>query len=135
MNDITEMGGCDPPKVGPEDKSTSKTNSDTNVRKKRLADNGHHGGGDHADGHHADGHHGHHDDRNPNGDFDDKKTPDEVENEWKFIHKYMSLNETLREMIGQTFDSFVLSCIFRGKDCLDETYANIYIFSSFWEIS
>ena len=53
-----------------------------------------------------------------------------VENEWTFVSEYMSLNKTLREMIGHSFDNFLMSCMFRGKDCLNQEYANLYIISN-----
>ena len=47
--------------------------------------------------------------------------PPAVEEEWIFVQLYMSLDKNLRKMIGHTFSSFIKSCIFRGKDCLNET--------------
>lgn len=60
--------------------------------------------------------------------FDNKARPEQVEAEWIFVHQFMSLNENLRKRIGHSFDSFVKSCIFRGKDCTDATYDKNYMF-------
>ena len=43
-----------------------------------------------------------------------------VANEWKFLENFMTLNEEERILIGHDFESFIKSCTFRGKNCLDE---------------
>ena len=47
--------------------------------------------------------------------------PADVALEWKFLQKFMSLNETLRQIIGHQFTDFVKECTFRGETCLNET--------------
>ena len=60
--------------------------------------------------------------------YDNQQPPEDVEKEWNFVQKYMSLNEDLRKRIGHSFESFIQSCLFRGVDCHNETYvANIDI--------
>ena len=44
-----------------------------------------------------------------------KATKDEAE----FVMQYMKLSETIRKMIGHSFESFLKMCTFRGLDCLD----------------
>ena len=46
-------------------------------------------------------------------------TPVYLESEYTFLAKFMTLNETMRRSIGHQFDSFIKSCTFRGKDCLN----------------
>ena len=50
----------------------------------------------------------------PTGD-----TPDYLETEYTFLKQYMSLNRSIRSHIGHEFTSFIKSCTFRGKDCLN----------------
>ena len=50
----------------------------------------------------------------PTGD-----TPSYLESEYDFLDPFMSLTETERRSIGHDFDSFIKSCTFRGKDCLN----------------
>ena len=47
------------------------------------------------------------------------ETPVYLESEYTFLAKFMTLNETMRRSIGHQFDSFIKSCTFRGKDCLN----------------
>ena len=47
------------------------------------------------------------------------ETPDYLESEYTFLAEFMTLNETMRRSIGHQFDSFIKSCTFRGKDCLN----------------
>ena len=46
-------------------------------------------------------------------------TPSYLETEYEFLAPFMSLTETERRSIGHDFDSFIKSCTFRGKDCLN----------------
>ena len=50
----------------------------------------------------------------PTGD-----SPSYLETEYEFLAPFMSLTETERRSIGHDFDSFIKSCTFRGKDCLN----------------
>ena len=65
--------------------------------------------------------HGGQDENNPlpedYGDYGEqiKATKDEAE----FVMQYMKLPETIRKMIGHSFESFLKMCTFRGLDCLD----------------
>jgi hypothetical protein len=138
MEKLADIVRCvdSPPNVGQENDSISKTNHVTNKRETRSVEKQNLGEGGDSDGPGEDrdgnlddkDHPDEYRDRDRNGDLDDRNRPVEVEAEWQFLNDYMSLNEKLRKMIGQPFDSFVKSCIFRGKDCLDKTYANLYIF-------
>ena len=47
------------------------------------------------------------------------ETPVYLESEYTFLAKFMTLNETIRRSIGHQFESFIKSCTFRGKDCLN----------------
>ena len=47
------------------------------------------------------------------------KTPDYLEAEYTFLKEYMTLNRSIRSKIGHEFSSFIKSCTFRGKDCLN----------------
>ena len=47
--------------------------------------------------------------------------PADVALEWQFLQKFMSLNDTLRQIIGHQFTDFVKECTFRGETCLNET--------------
>ena len=49
----------------------------------------------------------------------DGATPSYLETEYEFLAPFMSLTENERRSIGHDFDSFIKSCTFRGKDCLD----------------
>ena len=44
-----------------------------------------------------------------------------VLNEYEFLSLYMSLNETIRLSIGHQYEDLLLSCTFRGVDCLKQT--------------
>ena len=44
-----------------------------------------------------------------------------VANEFEFLRNFMSLNDQERIIIGHDFDSFIQSCTFRGKNCMDST--------------
>ena len=50
------------------------------------------------------------------------ETPVFLESEYTFLAQFMTLNETLRRSIGHQFESFIKSCTFRGKDCLNNRY-------------
>ena len=41
--------------------------------------------------------------------------------EYEFLSLYMLLNETIRLSIGHQYKDFLLSCTFRGVDCLNQT--------------
>ena len=47
------------------------------------------------------------------------ETPVYLESEYSFLAEFMTLNETMRRLIGHQFESFIKSCTFRGKDCLN----------------
>ena len=55
-------------------------------------------------------------------DWMQEPPPAVVEKEWEFIDEYMSLSGNMRKKIGHSFQDFVQSCIFRGKNCTNETY-------------
>ena len=46
-------------------------------------------------------------------------TPDFLTTEYKFLEYYMSLNESIRLMIGHQFSDFIMACTFSGSDCLN----------------
>ena len=46
-------------------------------------------------------------------------TPSYLEAEYQFLDFFMSLNESVRRSIGHDFPTFIKSCTFRGKDCLN----------------
>ena len=46
-------------------------------------------------------------------------TPDFLTTEYEFLEYYMSLNESIRLMIGHQFSDFIMACTFSGSDCLN----------------
>ena len=54
-------------------------------------------------------------------DWQVEPPPESIQKEWEFIDEYMSLSRELRKDIGHSFQDFVKSCIFRGKNCTNET--------------
>ena len=49
-------------------------------------------------------------------------TPDFLKTEYKFLHAYMGLNESIRLKIGHQFSDFIKKCTFSGSDCLNIRY-------------
>ena len=53
-------------------------------------------------------------------------TPDFLKTEYKFLHAYMGLNESIRLKIGHQFNDFIKKCTFSGSDCLNIRYLYHY---------
>ena len=53
----------------------------------------------------------------PPGDYGEQSQA--AKDEAEFVMQYMTLSETIRKMIGHSFESFLKMCTFRGLDCLD----------------
>ena len=66
---------------------------------------------------------------NASGTFGD--TSDYLLSEYSFLRYYMSLNRTIRTLIGHQFSSFIKFCTFRGKNCLHNRFELISLFHSF----
>ena len=49
-------------------------------------------------------------------------TPDFLKTEYKFLHAYMGLNESIRLKIGHQFSDVIKKCTFSGSDCLNIRY-------------
>ena len=64
--------------------------------------------------------HGGQDENNPlpedYGDYGEQSQA--AKDEAEFVMQYMKLSETIRKMIGHSFESFLKMCTFRGSDCL-----------------
>ena len=60
-------------------------------------------------------------------------TPVYLEAEYIFLAEYMSLNRSIRSLIGHEFQSFIKSCTFRGKDCLNNRSEILLYFQTEYE--
>ena len=52
----------------------------------------------------------------------DTADPDFLKTEYKFLDSYMTLNESVRLLIGHQFRDFIKKCTFSGSDCLNIRY-------------